>query len=191
VGWTAGIDASWGLHERVTINGGYMHEQYFKRMDSRSRPVVNNVGLDITSFDWASSITDTFDTVYLGIKFAIIPRVLDVAFNGSYAYALGRIDNRNPSGPPTGSTAANNATATVKPFPAFEDEFLRLEAVVAYHFLKNWTAKLGYVFESFNRHDWRTDQLNPFMPGVSAVFLGDDTKGYTAHILAGSIGFRF
>jgi MtrB/PioB family decaheme-associated outer membrane protein len=194
VGWTAGMDVGWTPHERVKLSLGYMHESYYRKMESRSRPVVNGVGVDFSDYDWLSNITDTIDTLYGGVKVAVIPGVLDWGFSSSWAYALGTTKTRNPTAPVSG-TPANNTTATAKRFPAFDDELLRLETAVAYHlpfaFLRGWTAKLGYVFESWHKHDFRTDQLNPFIPGVSSVFLGNDLSNYTSHIIAATLGYRF
>ena len=90
-----------------------------------------------------------------------------------------------------GGTAAQNASATAQRFPAFDDQLIRLETTIAYHFWKHWTAQLGYVFESWQKHDWRTDALNPFIPGVSSIWLGNDLRDYTAHTIAASLGYRF
>ena len=58
--------------------------------------------------------------------------------------------------------------------------------------MKSWTARLGYVFESFQKHDWRTDQLNPFVPTAgSSIWLGNDLRNYTANIITATIGYRF
>ena len=76
-----------------------MHESYYRKMESRSRPVINGVGADFSDFDWISNITDTIDTLYGGMKLSIIPKVLDVGFNASWAYALGSTDTRNPTAP--------------------------------------------------------------------------------------------
>jgi len=189
--WSAGIDLGWSPWERVSFSAGYMHESNFQKMNSRSRPVVGVFALDFSDFDWISNLTDTVDTIYAGVRATIIPQVLDVIFNGSYAYALGRVENRNPTAP-VSSTAANNFTAAAKPMPAFEDEQIRLEAALLYHFLKNWTAKLGYVFESFTKHDWRTDGLNPFLPAAgSSIWLGNDLRNFTAHTILATVGYPF
>jgi hypothetical protein len=51
---------------------------------------------------------------------------------------------------------------------------------------------LGYVYETFGQHDWRTDTINPFVPAVgSSIFLGNRTNGYDAHIVAVTLGYRF
>jgi Putative outer membrane beta-barrel porin, MtrB/PioB len=83
-----------------------------------------------------------------------------------------------------------NFTAQAKPFPAFADELIRLETAAAYHFLKNWTLSFGYVFESFQKHDWRTDKLNPFVPAAgSSIWLGNDPRNYTAHTIGAVIRY--
>jgi len=189
--WNVGLDVNWNPFERISIFGGYMYESSYQKMESRSRPVNGTDASDYTSFDWISNITDTNNTAYLGVKASIIPKVLDWTFNGSYAYALGTVDTRNPIAPTQG-TASQNFSAQAKRMPAFTDEYIRLETTLAYHFLKYWTARLGYVFESFSKHDWRTDNLNPFLPAAgSSVWLGNDVRNYTAHTIAASVGFQF
>jgi MtrB/PioB family decaheme-associated outer membrane protein len=195
-GWSAGIDLSWNPAERFGVSGGYTHERITQFQRSRSRPVVGTNALDFTAFDWTSEIADTIDTIYAGFSFGLIPKVLDWTASASWAYALGRVDNRNPVSPATaaaqGATAAQITTATVQPFPAFEDTFIRLDTALRYHFLKAWTASLGYVFESFQKNDWRTDRLNPFIPGAgNNIWLGNDYRNYTAHIVGVSLGYRF
>ena len=75
-------------------------------------------------------------------------------------------------------------------FPAIEDTLNRLEAFLRYHFGKNWTAKLQYVFESFQKTDFRTDQLVP-SEGTTNIFLGNDPKNYTAHIIGATLRYKF
>ena len=193
--WSAGMDITWMPHERVSLAAGYMYESIFQKQRSRSRPVRTVAGeptaFDFPDFDWISVNTDTIDTFHASAKAALIPKVLDWTFGASYSYALGRIETRNPVAPTSG-TAAEDFSAQAKPMPAFTDELIRLETALAYHFLKNWTAKLGYVFESFHKHDWRTDTLNPFIPVAgNGIWLGNDPKDYTAHIIAATIGYRF
>ena len=189
--WNTGIDLTWVPSERLSVSAGYMYESNYQKMESRSRPVAGGLGLDFTSFDWVSNIADTNNTAYVGVKTSLIPGVLDLNFNGSYAYALGTVKTRNPIAPFEG-TAAQNDTATAKRMPAFDNELIRLETSLAYHFLKVWTARLGYIFETYSKHDWRTDTLSPFSPNAgSSVWLGNNIRDYTAHIIAASVGYQF
>lgn len=189
-GWSAGIDLSWTPLERVVFSAGYTYELLFQKMRSRSRPVTGATTFDFVDYDWLSDLQDTVHTIYAGARAALIPKVLDLTINGNYSNALGRIETRNPTGPGSG-TAAQRATATARPFPAFEDTLLRLETALTYHFLKNWSTKLGYAFEMFEATDWRTDTLNPFMPGVSSIWLGNDLRNYTAHLVGLTFSYRF
>jgi MtrB/PioB family decaheme-associated outer membrane protein len=189
-GWSAGIDLTWRPHERVSFSSGYMYEQLFQKMRSRSRPVDGTTTVDVPDFDWISDMQDTVHTVYAGLKAALIPKTLDLRIDLNYSTSLGRIDTRNPL-PPTSGTAAQNNSATAQRFPAFEDSLVHLEASLIYHFLKNWSAKVGYMFEMFENNDWRTNTLNPFVPGVSSIWLGNNLRDYTAHMMGVSVAYRF
>ena len=189
-GWSAGLDLTWRPHERVSFSSGYMYEQIFQKMRSRYRPVDGSTTVDVPDFDWISDMPDTVQTVYAGLKAAVIPKTLDLRIDLNYSTSLGRIDTRNPL-PPTSGTTAQNNSATAQRFPAFEDSLVHLEAALIYHFLKNWSAKVGYMFEMFQNNDWRTNQLNPFIPGVSSIWLGNNLRDYTAHMMGVSIAYQF
>ena len=187
--WSAGIDLSWTPLERVTFSGGYTYEQIIQKMRSRSRPVTGTTTLDFPDFDWVSDLTDTVQTAYLGVKAALIPKTLDLRIDSAFSNALGRMDTSNPT-PPVSGTAAQNATATAKPFPAFQDTLIRVEASLIYYFLKNWSARVGYAFEKWDKTDFRTDTLNPFM-GVSSIWLANDLRNYTAHMMGLTLAYQF
>lgn len=120
---------------------------------------------------------------------AVVPGKLDWTADASFSTATGRIETRNPVAPAS-STAVNNATATAKPLPAFQDTLWRLQTALRYRFSRSWTASLVYTFESFSKDDWRTDTLDPFI-GISSIYLGNDLKNYTAHIVGLRLGYRF
>jgi hypothetical protein len=187
--WSAGIDLSWTPFERVTFTCGYTYEQILQKMRSRSRPVTGTTTLDFVDFDWVSDLSDTVQTAYLGVKATLIPKTLDLRIDSAFSNALGRIDTSNPT-PPVSGTAAQNATATAKPFPAFQDTLIRVEASLIYYFLKNWSARVGYAFEKWDKTDFRTDTLNPYM-GVSSIWLGNDLRNYTAHMMGLTLAYQF
>jgi MtrB/PioB family decaheme-associated outer membrane protein len=188
--WSAGIDLTWSPSERVAFSAGYVREQIDRTMRSRSRPVVGTATFDFTDFDWVSDTADTIDTIYAGLKLSLIPRVLDWSSGVNFATATGRLDTRNPV-PPTSGTAAQDLTATAKPFPATEDSLIRVDAALRYYFSKGWSATFGYAFESFQKNDFRTDRLTPFVPGVTSIWLGSDERNYTAHIVGLTLAYRF
>jgi MtrB/PioB family decaheme-associated outer membrane protein len=189
-GWSVGIDLGWTLMDRVTFSAGYTYEQILRKMESRSRPVTSTGAvLDFPDFDWVTELGDTVQTAYLGVKAALIPKVLDLRIDSAFSNALGRTQTSNPT-TPTSGTAAQNATATAQPFPAFQDTLIRVEAQLIYYFLKNWSARLGYAFEKFDKNDWRTDTLNPYM-GVSSIWLGNNLRNYTAQMMGMTLAYQF
>jgi MtrB/PioB family decaheme-associated outer membrane protein len=190
--WSAGLDLGWTPTERIAFTGGYVHELIFQKQLSRSRPVVGTTTFDFVDYNWLSNNIDTVDTFYVNGKMAVIPGVLDWNVGLNYSTATGQILTRNPNGPLTSGTAAQQFTASAKRMPAFVDTLIRVDTGLRYHFAKNWTAGLAYAYEQFTKADWRTDALNPFLPGISSsIWLGSDAKDYAAHIVAVTIGYRF
>ena len=184
VSWSAGMDVNWAPSERLSFAAGYMHESIFQKMRSRTRPP------DDPDLDWISDNTDTIETFHASLKARLIPGKLDLKLAGVYQYALGRVETRNPNA--LNSAVFNaNPNAQARPWPAFEDSLLRVEASLRYHFAKVWTASLNYAYEMFRKQDWRTDTLQPFVPNDSAVYLGNDLRDYNAHIIGITIGYRF
>lgn len=191
--WTGGFDLNWTPLERLALFAGYTREWIRQRMRSRNRDRTFTVPATVFDFedhDWISEHTDTIDTIRLGGTVGLIPRRLDWTVEGSYAQARGAVDMENPT-TPTSGTATQNANATVRPWPTIEDALLRVETALRYRFWKVWTAKLGYAFESFRKDDFRTEGLNPFVPGSTSIWLGNDTENYTAHIVSFTVGYRF
>ena len=180
--WAAGIDVTWTPHERLSMSASYVREESLAQLRSKYRAAGQ---LDNPTYDWVARNSDAIDTFGAGVNATLIPRVLDLGLNWNFSYALWRMKAFNPLTP---TPAAASATAVN--FPAIEDTLNRLEAFLRYHFWKNWTAKLQYVFESFQKTDFRTDHLLP-SEGTTNIFLGNDLKNYDAHILALSLAYRF
>lgn len=200
--WSSGIDVNLTPSQWFSFSAGYMYEKLDQTQRQRYRASVAGGGTtDFKDYEWVSENTDTIQTAYLGARGAIIPRLLEWAVGANWSYALGRVDTENPVRPAsgTGALAGTNATATAKPWPAFEDQLFRLDAALKYHITKAWTATIGYAWESFEQHDWRTDTLTPFvavpstagLPGQTSIWLGNDTRNYTAHIIGASLAYRF
>ena len=192
--WSTGIDLNFTPNQWFSFSTGYMYEKNDQHQRQRQRTAT----LDVVDFDWISHNVDTVQTAHTAARGAIIPSILEWAIGANWSYALGRVDTRNPVNPSSG-TAAQNATASAKPWPAFEDQLFRVDVALKYHFAKAWTATLGYAWESFEKKDWRTDTLNPFvpvpstggLPGQTSIWLGGDIKSYTAHIIGATLAYRF
>ncbi len=185
VSWSAGMDVNWAPSDRLSFSVGYMHESIFQKQRGSVRDPLD------PSLDWFSDSTDTVETFQASIKAALIPKKLDFTLKGSYSYALGRVEQWSPNA--TGSTVynANLPNSATSRWPAFEDTYGRMEAALQYHVSKNLTAKLFYVYETFTKHNWQTDTLQPFLPNVPAVFLGQDWKNYWAQIVGVTLRYKF
>jgi hypothetical protein len=188
--YSAGFDLGWTLVEWLSLTAGYVYERIDQQMRSRNREVVGGVVLDVADFDWVTKNVDTINTFHAGAKATLIPGKLDAVVDVAYSHATGEVDNSNPVRPTSG-TAAQRANATVRPWPDLKDSLLRVDASLRYYFTKSWRFTLGYIFERFDQTDFRTDTLNPFVPGSASIWLGNDLKDYTAHILVMSVGYRF
>ena len=194
--WSAGMDATWTPAERMTLFGSYVYESIFQKWKSRNRDVATVAGQstvsDFDDWNWISNGLDRVHTLQLGAKLTLIPRKLDWSILGTLAYALGDVDNRNETAPLTHPPGFNSTTnATARRQPAFEDILIRLETGLRYWFTKQWAAGFAYAFESFEKSDWRTDRLNPFVPGSNSIYLGNDFRNYTAHIVKATLSYSF
>jgi MtrB/PioB family decaheme-associated outer membrane protein len=188
--YSAGIDLGWTPAPWLSFTAGYVWEQINQRMESRNREVVGTTTLDVADFNWVSKNVDTINTFHIGGKATLIPNKLDAFVDVAYSQATGEVDDSNPTRPTSG-TAAQRANATVRPWPDLKDSLLRVDASLRYYFAKSWNFTLGYIFERFDQTDFRTDTLNPFMPGSASIWLGNDLEDYTAHILVMAVGYRF
>jgi Putative outer membrane beta-barrel porin, MtrB/PioB len=193
--WSAGFDASWSPIERLSLFGGYVYEYIFQKWKSRLRSVATVAGASVISdfedWNWISDGLDRVQTVHLGAKVALIPKKLDWMIQGNYSYALGEVENRNETAPLAHTGFASPAAARARRQPAFEDTLIRLDTSLRYWFTKQWALNFGYAFESFQKNDWRTDRLNPFVPGSNSIYLGNDSRNYAAHIVGVTVRYAF
>ena len=162
-----------------------MHESIFQKQRQTVRDPID------PSLDWISNSTDTVETFHGAIKATIIPHKIDLLFNGSYTYALGRVQQYSPNATGSAVYNANLPNSLAARWPAFEDTYARLEAALQYHLSRTLTAKFFYAFETFSKSNWQTDRLTPSLAGVPAVFLGQDWKNYSAQILGATLRYKF
>ncbi len=110
---------------------------------------------------------DAIDTFSAGAKVILIPDKLDLDLRSSFSYA------------------ASDYNEEV--LPKAKDSLFLSRAYFKYRLDDHWSAKLGYVFERFNITDSYADNFAP----NQSIFLGDFYEDYNAHIIVGSIGFKF
>jgi MtrB/PioB family decaheme-associated outer membrane protein len=187
---SAGFDVGWTPLKWLWVGLGYVYDKIEHLQRSRSREVVEGQTFDFPDFDWVSNNVDTFHTVYAGLRATLIPDVLDWLVDVSYSYGDSEIKTRNPIRPTSGN-ATQDANATAKPFPDLENTLYRVGTAFRYRFAKAWYVRLGYFFEMFDEQNFRTDNLAPFNRGLTSIYLGNDLKDYTAHIVTLALGYSF
>jgi hypothetical protein len=102
-----------------------------------------------------------------------------------------RVQQYSPNATGSAVYNANQPNDITMRWPTFEDTYARLEAALQYQFAKNWTTKLFYTFERFTKSNWQTDTLTPSLPGVPAIFLGQNWRNYTAQIVGVTLRYTF
>jgi MtrB/PioB family decaheme-associated outer membrane protein len=190
--WSAGIDLGWNPFERFWFSAGYVHELIDRDLKNRGAGGFDNTS-SINS-DWTTNMTDTIDTFYVAGKAALIPKVLDWTFGANYSTSSGTRETRLSSARLPGAVLAVPGLLP-KRMPAYDDQIVRLDTALRYHFAKSWTASLFYTFEQFRKNDWRTDNWLPFNPMLAgttgSIWLGNDAKNYDVHILGVTMAYKF
>jgi MtrB/PioB family decaheme-associated outer membrane protein len=188
--YSVGFDVGWTPVEWLSLTAGYVYEHIDQQLQSRNREVSGTTTFDFPDFNWVSKIVDTINTVHASAKATLIPQKLLATLDFAYSKSKGEVNDSNPVTPTSGN-ASQRANATVRNFPDLEDSLLHLEASLRYYFAKSWYMTLSYIFEKYTQTDFRTDGLNPFVPGSTSIWLGDNPSDYTAHIMVMSVGYRF
>lgn len=190
--WSAGIDFGWSPFERLSFSAGYVHELTDRDLKNRGAAGFNNTS-SINS-DWTTNMTDISDTFHVGGKAALIPKVLDWTAGANYSTTSGTRETRLSSATLPGATLAI-PTLLPKRMPAYDDQIVLFNTTLRYYFAKSWTASLSYTFEQFQKNDWRTDGLTPFIPQLAgttgSIWLGNDARNYVAHIAGVTLAYTF
>lgn len=162
--WGIGVGLNWKLTKRLSLNASYSHDEY------KTRQRVD----DLANLDPGPILltNDTVDTFGGGANVILIPDKLDLDVKFSY------------------STARSDFHNYTIPLPPFEDTFIQNKVYLRYHFTKNWTGRLGYIFEVFDTTDTYA-QVDNNTPATKNIFLGDFYKSFTAHMLVGNVAYGF
>lgn len=188
--WTVGLDIGWSPLEWLSFSVGYEYEFGETHQQSRSREQTGTRIFDFSDFTWTSKNVDRIQTVFAGVRAAIIPKALEWTVDLAYQTANGQVNTSNPV-KPTSGTLAQQTNATAKPFPASDESLIRIGTAIRYALGKGWAATVAYAFEKFTGTNFRTDGLNPFVPGVTSIWLGSDARNYTAQYVTLGLSYQF
>jgi MtrB/PioB family decaheme-associated outer membrane protein len=188
--WTLGIDIGWSPFQWLSFAVGYEYEYGKTHQQSRSREQTGTTIFDFSDFTWTSENIDRIQTVHAGFRATLIPKVLEWTLDLAYSDANGEVNTSNPTKPKSG-TPAQRTSAMAKPFPGADDSLIRLGTAIRYTLPKGWAATVAYAFEKFTGTDFRTDGLNPFVPGNTSIWLGSDARNYTAQYVTLTLSYQF
>lgn len=167
------FDADYAISDRASVNLFYSFERY----DNTQR------GNDGTA-DWTADGEDQVHSVGAGLKLALIPDLLDLDLTYTYSDVDGNIAFTSPSG-------------AFADFEAVDDTKIHsLNSKLKYHFTKNLTLSLGYLWEKFDYDDFSTNGFT-FVPTNAAgnyqgaLLAGTLPEDYDVHIVYTQLTFRY
>lgn len=168
------FDADYALNDRARLNLFYNFEKYENIQRAN----------DGTS-DWTAVGEDQVNTIGGGLTVILIPDRLDLGLT----YAFSDVDGKADFTSPSGDFAA---------FSAVDDTQIHaLDTQVKYHFSRNLTLSLGYLWEKFDYDDDLSAAGFSFVPTDSggnyqgALLSGALPEDYDVHILYSQIIFRY
>ncbi len=207
------FDVNYSPRPEFAFFAEYAREKFRTRQRSRLFScglAVDCTGLDApleinnsANNDWESSNRNVVDTWAVGMDFSLVRRrvVLSTFYSTSASYgsiltrALG--DSSLP-GFLLDSTLATCGFGgcTAQNYPDLNNRLHSLVASLKFALPKGFSPRLEYRYDRYDRRDWQTQRMRPYMFGIdpdsnTQIFLGADAPSYRAHFLAASLEYRF
>jgi hypothetical protein len=175
--WIYAADASYAFSADLSAFVEYTHEDYHKRMISRSRTPTSGTqtiltcnGCDTANNDWESIYRDNFETyaggldVFLHKRFWISPYY-------SLAAGQGHVSSR-ALGNPGITTGPNDftltGTSTPENYPDTTTRIHELAVVFKYKLTSHLMPKFEYRYQQFDSRDYQTTPMTPYMGCIGA-----------------------
>jgi MtrB/PioB family decaheme-associated outer membrane protein len=126
--------------------------------------------------DWTGNVKDKFDTLGAGVKFAAIPKKLDVGADVTFSRSRSDVAVQTAVGEP--------------PFPTAKTTLDSLTVYGNYRLKDNLSIVGGLTFEHYDSDDWRLDGIAPgTLPNLLA--LGMQSPHYSVTVLRVGLRYRF
>lgn len=175
--WIYSFDSSYAFSPSVSAFVEYTHENYHKRMISRSRTppsgtqtILTCNGCDTANNDWQSIYRDIFDTYVGGLdlffakRFWVSPYYSLAAGKGSvFSTALG-----NPGITSGANQFTLTGTSTPENYPETTTRIHEAAVVFKYKLTKNLMPKFEYRYQQFDNRDYQTTPMTPYMGCIGA-----------------------
>jgi hypothetical protein len=175
--WIYSFDTSYAFSSAVSAFVEFTHEDYHKRMISRSRTpasgtqtILTCTGCDTPNNDWESTYHDKFDTYAAGLDFFLAKRFWISPYY-SLSAGTGLVNSRALGNP--GITSGANAftltgTSTPEDYPETTTRIHEGVMVFKYKLTKSLMPKFEYRFQQFDNRDYQTSAMTPYMGCIGA-----------------------
>ena len=175
--WIYSFDATYAFSPALSAFVEYTHEDYHKRMISRSRTPTSGTqtiltcsGCDTPNNDWESTYHDKFDTYAGGLDLFLAKRFWISPYY-SLAAGLGQVISRALGNP--GITSGPNqftltGTSTPENYPETTTRIHEGVVVFKYKLTKNLMPKFEYRYQQFDNRDYQTTPMTPYMGCIGA-----------------------
>jgi hypothetical protein len=175
--WIYSFDTSYAFSSAASAFVEYTHEDYHKRMISRSRTPASGTqtiltcnGCDTANNDWESIYHDKFDTYAAGLDFFIAKRFWFSPYY-SLSSGMGLVNTRalGNSGITSGANQFTlTGTSTPENYPETTTRIHEGIAVFKYKLTKNLMPKFEYRYQQFDNRDYQTSPMTPYMGCIGA-----------------------
>lgn len=189
-------DVSWAAHERLSLLGGYVHDDYQARQQSCHVAFGGNCFPVNQANTYFAKPRDILDTWNIGMNLAAIPNVLDLGLDYRYTFARSKF---GMAGTPGGLAAGEPV-----PMPEIKNIFHIVNASARYYVTSQWTLKMVYLYERYRESDFTVDNVTPSLANVTVDGFTTQTAAdvrsalipiqhpaYEAHFVGFSIAYTF
>lgn len=190
-------DFAWTPSERVSLFGGYAHDDYQASQRNCRIPTglpCDSLGRD----DFFAKPRDILDTWHAGMNLVAVPQVLDLSLEYRYTFARSKY---GMSGVPGQSVATAEEPASM---PEIKNVFHVVNASARYHVTSQWMLRLVYLYERYQETDFTVDNITPSLANVTvdgftpvtagnvrSVLIPIQHQAFEAHFVGFSVGYKF
>jgi MtrB/PioB family decaheme-associated outer membrane protein len=181
--WMASLDLSYALSERVSVYGGYSHENHLTDQAARE----SDTGVFSTSDlnDWTAQLTDRINSYTAGVWAALIKDTLSLDLYYNQCRAKGASSLYSPPG-----GSPDTAVNFTDPIDASTLQIARIS--LTWTLTKMWAVCAGWWFEKYDMSDISLSQVpvdmllvaNPINPSNvgQAIYLGALEPSYKYNV---------
>jgi MtrB/PioB family decaheme-associated outer membrane protein len=195
-GYMLGVDASYAISDRVSVFAYYSRDDYDTKTLTRAKTSADGGGsFIIPENNWLTKITDSVDTVGGTIEIDLIPEKLTLEIGGDYSFGESNYNSSNPNF----EEGVTTSSATAYDWSDTEIKTTQVRAELDYHFTKNLSTSIRYLYEKYDLKDPFTDSVVPYgnpddMQGNKLdyfIFMDANYSDYKANLITWTVSYDF